>query len=196
MLSGPHPDGGPLRALITLDGSAEAKAALESAAQLVAALAAPGQGAVHLLRVVKPPQFDEKKISPEHLAAMKSEALHKAKTYMDSVATHLREGSLGSLHLALTWSVVLDDDIAGAIIQVAENGEDAEGAGIPGRCDLVAMATHGRTGFQHWVMGSVTERVLGATRLPLLIVRPAETAYHLVGDGSAAFASTGMVGSG
>lgn len=38
--------------------------------------------------------------------------------------------------------------------------------------------THGRTGFQHWALGSVAKRVLGATRLPLLIVRPTEVALQ------------------
>lgn len=195
-LSGPRPDGGPLRALVTLDGSVVAKAALEPAAQLVAALAEPGQGALHLLRVVKPPQFDERKISREHLETMRSEALHKAKTYMESVVTHLREGPLGSSQLALSWSVVLDDDIACAILRVAENGEEAEGAGVAGRCDMIAIATHGRTGLQHWVLGSVTERVLGATRLPILIVRPDETAFHRADNGGTAFAPVEMVGRG
>ncbi|HVB72996.1 MAG TPA: universal stress protein [Ktedonobacteraceae bacterium] len=193
MLLGPRPDGGPVRALVTLDGSALAKAALEPAAQAVAALAAPGHGALHLLRVVKPPQLDEKKIDPDRLAVLKSEALHKARTYMHSIVTHLREGPMGALHLAVTWSVVLDDDIAGTIIHVAENGEDTEGAGVPGRCDLIAMATHGRTGFQHWVLGSITERVLGATRLPILIVRPAETEFHRAGNGSVTFAEVETV---
>ena len=90
--------------------------------------------------------------------------------------------------------VALDDDTAGTILHVAEDGEDAEGAGVPGRCDLIAMATHGHSGFQHWVLGSVTERVLGATRLPLLIVRPPETEFHRAGNGSAAFAAVEMVG--
>ncbi len=193
MLSGPRADGGPLRALVTLDGSTLARAALEPAAQLVAALAAPGHGALHLLRVVKLPQLDEKKLSPERIADVKAGALHKARIYMQSIVTHLREGPPGKLSLAVTWSVVLDDDIAGTIIHMAEKGEDSEGAGVPGRCDMVAMATHGRTGFQHWVLGSVTERVLSATRLPILIVRPAETAFHQAGDGNAAFASVEMV---
>ena len=39
-------------------------------------------------------------------------------------------------------------------------------------CDAIALATHGRSGPARWVMGSVTERVLGTTTLPLLIVRP------------------------
>ena len=40
---------------------------------------------------------------------------------------------------------------------------------------MIAMATHGRGGLKRLVMGSVTEHLLGATRLPLLIVRPQET---------------------
>jgi len=62
--------------------------------------------------------------------------------------------------------------VAEAIVRVAENGEDAEGAGVFGGCDIIAMATHGLSGIRRWEMGSITERVLHATRLPLLIVRP------------------------
>ncbi len=54
---------------------------------------------------------------------------------------------------------------------MAENGEDAEGSGAFGGCDVFTMATHGRGGLQRWAMGSVTERVLQGTKLPLLIVR-------------------------
>jgi hypothetical protein len=41
-----------------------------------------------------------------------------------------------------------------------------------GGCDLIAISTHGWEGLQHWAMGSVTERVLHATKRPILIVRP------------------------
>ena len=47
----PHAEG-PLRVLVPLDGSVLAKAALVPAAQLVAALAAPGPAELHLTRVV------------------------------------------------------------------------------------------------------------------------------------------------
>jgi nucleotide-binding universal stress UspA family protein len=38
--------------------------------------------------------------------------------------------------------------------------------------DLIAMATHGRSGFSRWVFGSVAEKVLRATALPILLIRP------------------------
>jgi nucleotide-binding universal stress UspA family protein len=41
------------------------------------------------------------------------------------------------------------------------------------RADLIAMATHGWTGVTRWMLGSVTEKVLRHSTLPMLIVRPA-----------------------
>jgi nucleotide-binding universal stress UspA family protein len=154
-----------------LDGSLRAKAALTPAAYLATALAGSTQGTLHLVRVVNPaPEVGEVECEErEHI-------LHKAKRYLGSTTQHLREGlvapAIAAQKLTITWSVVVDTDPAEAIVRVAENGEDAEGAGIFGGCDVIAMATHGRTGLQRWAMGSVTERVLNATKLPLLIVRP------------------------
>lgn len=39
--------------------------------------------------------------------------------------------------------------------------------------DLIAMTTHGRSGVSRWAMGSVAEKVLRASNIPLLVVRPA-----------------------
>lgn len=159
---------GPVRALVPLDGSVLAKAALIPAAQIVSALASSSKGALHLTRVVVSPhagQLDDRE---------REATMHKAKQYLSRTAQHIQEGFVASaiapLHLALTWSVALDEDVASGILRVAESGEDAEGAAAPARCDLIAMATHGYTGWQRVAMGSVTERVLHATRLPVLIV--------------------------
>jgi len=164
----------PLRILVSLDGSVIAKAALAPAMQLVSALAAPGQGAIHLVRVVKYDLLPGEILDPE----ARERLLHKAKVYLQSVTGHVRAGLAAGLKLAVTWSIALDNDAAAAIITVAENGEDAEGAGVFGGCDLIALSTHGRGGLQRWAMGSVTERVLSGTRLPLLIVRPPSTAAN------------------
>jgi len=60
--------------------------------------------------------------------------------------------------------------------------------------DLIAMTTHGRSGVSRWVMGSVAEKVLRASNVPLLLVRPArksaalrpvEEALGTAGKGSA-----------
>ena len=174
--AGPHPDAvRPLRALVALDGSAHAKAALEPAASLIAALAAPAAGALHLVRVV-PPVTTER--GAQDLAARSSSepVLHRAKRYLSATVEHLHEGltvpAVADLNLTITWSVAVETDVARAIIRLAENGEDTEGAGVFGGCDVIAMATHGYSGLQRWAMGSITQRVLSATTLPLLVVRP------------------------
>jgi nucleotide-binding universal stress UspA family protein len=171
--SGPHPDvTRPLRALVALDGSVLAKIALAPAASLITALAAPAQGALHLVRVVKPviPDLEGKDPEePEHF-------LYKAKRALSSTVEQMHAGlvapAVAHLKLPVTWSVAIDTDAAQGIVRVAENGEDAEGAGVFGRCDVIAMAAHGRGGVQRWMLGSITERVLSSTKLPVLIVRP------------------------
>jgi nucleotide-binding universal stress UspA family protein len=102
---------------------------------------------------------------------MNEEAVEHAKTYLAAVQERV-QGTFKDLKLSITWSVARNADVADAIIGMAEHGEEGKGMERLGGCDLIAMATHGRGGLQRWVMGSVTERVLGATRLPMLIVRP------------------------
>jgi nucleotide-binding universal stress UspA family protein len=109
------------RILVPLDGSPRAERAIP-----VAALAAPGPGALHLTRVVVLP--DAAKISVSEREAL----LHKAKQYLSTTVEHLREGlvapTAADLHLAITWSVTIDDDIASGIIRVAEEGEEMQDA--------------------------------------------------------------------
>jgi nucleotide-binding universal stress UspA family protein len=162
-----HP--GSLRVLVPLDGSAQARAALTPAAYLVTALSASTKGAIHLVHVVEPAPGVGEVESEE-----KEQIVHEAKSYLRSTTQHLQEGlvapALAAQKLSVTWSVAVDTDPAEAIVRVAENGEDAQGAGIFGGCDVIVMATHGRSRLQRWAMGSVSDRVLEATRLPLLIV--------------------------
>ncbi len=40
--------------------------------------------------------------------------------------------------------------------------------------DLIVMGTHGRTGIRHLMAGSVTERVVRASRVPVLTIRHSE----------------------
>jgi len=165
----------PLFALIPLDGSPLAETVLVPAANLVAALAAPAEGALHLLQVVKQisTTADE-----GFVTELNEETVERAKSYLLSVKERLQV-ELKVHKLSISWSVALDSDVADAIVGTAEQNEQREGTeGIDfhdlsrSNLDLIAMSTHGRGGLGRWVLGSVTERVLGASRLPMLIVRP------------------------
>jgi len=161
-----------LSALVALDGSPLAEAALAPAAHLVAALASPQRGALHLMQVVKvfPTTAEEGFVSE-----LNEEALKRAEASLAAVKEHIQE-TFRDLNLSITWSVALDADVADAILGTAEHGEQVEDAEGFSGCDLIAMSTHGRGGLERWVMGSVTERVLNTTKLPMLIVRPQKKA--------------------
>ena len=44
-------------------------------------------------------------------------------------------------------------------------------AAIKNEVDLIVMGSHGRTGLRRLLMGSVTERVLGQSPCPVLVVK-------------------------
>jgi nucleotide-binding universal stress UspA family protein len=169
----PAPDAAhPLRILVALDGSVQSEMVLEPALQLIAALAAPAWGVLHLLRIVDLPSAYGKLRSQAHISdSMLGEARHEAEAYLKVLADRLYAGTPADLELTITSSVAVSTDVAGTMIKTAEQ---AEGPGHLGGCDLMAMATHGREGLQRLVRGSVTEHVLGATKLPLLMLRPPE----------------------
>jgi nucleotide-binding universal stress UspA family protein len=147
-----------IRALAPLDGSPEAETALEPATQLLTTLAAPGRGALHLLHVVQVGDAPQASGGASH----NQDALRpEAERYLHTVMERFQRAPLVDIPLDVTSSIVFDADVAAAILDEGAKGYE-----------MIAMASHGRSGLQLWVMGSVTERVLQTSDLPLLIVRP------------------------
>lgn len=150
----------PVRVLVPLDGSLAAEEALEPALALTCALSAPAPGALHLASVL-----------PFYQPADNLQLVQAVQDYLASAERRLREGK-GGTSLVLTSSLLLHMDVAFALIELAEKGKGMEHLkGFTG-CDAIAMATHGRGSAQSWMLGSITERVLTTTKLPLLVVRP------------------------
>lgn len=164
----------PVRVLVPLDGSSQAEQALKPAAQLSAALSAPLPGALHVAQVIRLPDLYEYG-QMESVAVARLEALAEARVYLRLVRLRLRKGDLAHLTPQVTSSVAVNSDVAQQLMRMAEEEVGLEEVeGIKG-CDVIALATHGRSALERWMMGSVTERLLGATKLPLLIVRSAST---------------------
>ena len=107
--------------------------------------------------------------SSEH-AGTKLVGQQQARYYLDTQIEHIRNGlfapSLQNLHVQYEAAVVAAKDVAGAIVHEAESHSNETGNTV------VAIATHGHSGMNHWVTGSVPGRVMQATMAPLLIVRP------------------------
>ncbi len=173
--SGPYPDRTrPLHtiaAAVALDGSTLAETALPPAANLVAALAAPAQGSLHLTRVVQLPRVVDVLKGRERMdPRLREQAVDEAMDYLCKMADAVRKSLARDRNLAVTWSIAIATDVANALTLVAEQGRVDGGTYLPGGCDLLAMATHGRSGIQRLALGSVTERILGSMKLPLLVV--------------------------
>jgi nucleotide-binding universal stress UspA family protein len=156
------------RVFVSLDGSELAEAVLQPATELALALSAPAPAALHLMQVVKVfPQSE----AQGSLSELNRKAVEEAGAYLAEVKARLQQ-QYSSSFLAITTSVGLDNDIAGALIRTAEAREEGTDAAEAKGCDLIAMSTHGRGGLERWMVGSITERVLHTTHLPMLIVRP------------------------
>lgn len=155
----------PLRsiiALVALDGSQFAEAAITPIATLVAALAAPAQGLLLLTRVVPLSALG-------NTPATRELALGEANAYLRQ-ATQKYADVAEKLNVSLNTATATGRDVADTLIRSAEHGDEVEGKRLTGSCDLIAITTHGRGGLQRLAMGSVTEHMLGATKLPLLVV--------------------------
>jgi nucleotide-binding universal stress UspA family protein len=165
------PEAPAIRALVALDGSPFAEAAISPSVQLVAALSAPGKGELRLIQLVEVPTIEEEfGFLLEAKGDYRQTALQIAGEYLQAQRAKLLRDSEVPAGVQITWAVEECQDVADALTQVAETGS---GLGIKRQAsDFIALTTHGRSGLQRWIAGSVTERVLHGSTLPLLIVHP------------------------
>ena len=90
-------------------------------------------------------------------AAAESKAAQRAEAmlYLQKVQQSLKNEDV------VATAVALEGDVASEIITYANK----EG------CDLVAMATHGRSGIDRFIMGSIAEKVVRGAIKPVLLIR-------------------------
>jgi nucleotide-binding universal stress UspA family protein len=187
----PQSQARPLSALVPLDGSHLAEAAIAPALQVLGALAPDAPLALRLLSVVEPLPLTAAAplgagVAGEGqivLTELDRTMLGEAEEYLCSTAERIeREAGrlLPGRLVTVTWSAVWSPDVAHTLVSIAEAGRDGKGSAAQASAlapsDLIAMATHGHGGLRRWVMGSVADRVLHSTHLPMLVVRPSEVA--------------------
>ena len=128
--------------LVPLDGSKLSEIALPYAEQLAARL-----GDKIVLINVRLPAED-----PYHPVL---------KSYLERMAEILKDKKKANVEPLVVGSDVLVGHPAEGIVEYAEQ----EGV------DLIIMATHGRTGVRRWALGSVADKVVRASRQPVLLIR-------------------------
>ncbi|GCE30142.1 hypothetical protein KDA_56260 [Dictyobacter alpinus] len=158
----------PVRMVVALDGSALSEKALEPAAYLCAALSMPARGILQLTYVMHLPSSFEYG-QEDSVSRALQKATPQAQNYLQAVQQRLQKGEISSLHLDITITLTHDLDVASKLLRIAERGEKQDGHN---RCQLIALTTHGRSGLQRWITGSVTERMLSKATISLLVVEP------------------------
>jgi nucleotide-binding universal stress UspA family protein len=134
------------RLLVPLDSTPESEAAVSAARTLAEVL-----GAEILLVQVLP-------TNGPRLSVLDTAALSQAQNYLEGIAASLR-GAAVKVEVVVSQGGPADTIVAEAQSRAA---------------DLIVMGTHGRRGLGRLVIGSVTERVLARSRVPVVVFRPTE----------------------
>ena len=141
----------PKHILVGLDGSPLAETVLP----FVAELAHRAGSRVTLLNVTHVPEDIVPGGGPG-VAEVIERNQGRARDYLREQESRFRQAGIK------VASEVVVGDTARAIL---EYGQKA-------KADLIALATHGRSGMQRWQHGSVADELLHTTTLPLLLIRP------------------------
>lgn len=144
------------RILIPLDGSKTAEKVLPYSRYLAATLKLP----VELLEVIDVAEI-ARRISPEKshfINTVLENAVRSSEQYLRGVASTFAKADVKcTVEKGWAEEVIIEK-------AAADKGT------------LISMATHGRSGINRWLLGSVAEKVLRGATSPLLLVRAAEEA--------------------
>ena len=143
--------------LVPVDGSNEARAAALQALELAHALGA-SVVALHVAPPFQTKYFEDFVPPPATTRELWQAGLRSvAERHFQPVKEPAHE-----LGVALATDVVFDDRTADAIVAAAQQHG----------CGLIVMGPRGRGGVAGYLLGSVTTRVLGISRIPVLLHRP------------------------
>jgi nucleotide-binding universal stress UspA family protein len=137
--------------LVPLDGSELSEAVLAHVITIATGCRVP---TIVLVRVREPLDKGVKDTLDPKIARELDQAYHdEAAGYLKGIAKKLEKKGIA------VKGEVLEGDPAKEIIKYSE-GNDV---------DLIVMSTHGRSGFSRIVFGSVADKVLRQTEIPLLL---------------------------
>jgi nucleotide-binding universal stress UspA family protein len=138
--------------LVPLDGSPLAETILPHAQSL----AKSEDAEIVLLRVAADPGAEFALSDPSLAANFVQQMEVETKEYMSDVQARVAGSG------ARVSTLIREGPIAETILSVAEQIN----------ADVIAMSTHGRSGMRRWLLGSIADRVVNHSRIPVMLVRP------------------------
>jgi nucleotide-binding universal stress UspA family protein len=137
--------------LVPLDGSEISESILDHVVTIATGCQVPE---VILVRVRQPLDKDVSQILDPHIAKDLDETYEEeAGRYLGKIAAKLRKKGVA------VKTVVLSGNPAEKIIEYSHN------SGV----ELIIMSTHGRSGISRWVLGSVADKIIRQSEVPVLI---------------------------
>ncbi len=144
----------PKKILVPMDFSTSSDAALKQASALAQKL----QAEIHLVHVI--PMFSAPKMSDYiHETEFIGLARKEAERYFA-----VRQEKLASAGIKVSASIVTGSDVTSIILDVIKREH----------IDMLVVSTHGLTGWQPRVFGSITEKLVRLAHVPVLLIRTAE----------------------
>jgi nucleotide-binding universal stress UspA family protein len=138
--------------LVPLDGSTLAEAALPHAE----VIAKSEDAEIILLRVPIFPASGFFASEPSLAVKIHEQEQAEAVNYINAKMQELKKDNI-------KVSVITQDGaVPDTILAVAEETH----------ADMIAMSTHGRTGVQRWLMGSVADKVVHHAHIPVMLIHP------------------------
>lgn len=137
--------------MVPLDGSDLAECVIPHVQAIARGCHVPDILLVQVVQPVRMPSMGE--LIPGRLDAANKVS---AREYLDSLASRLELGTAGLLP-----EVIFNSRVAESLADYASSME----------ADLIIIATHGRSGVNRWAYGSVADKILRSTCMPVLMVR-------------------------
>ena len=137
------------KVLVPLDGSKLAECVVEHVKSIATGCQVPTVVLLRVVEPISPPGYLPRGMAEDTYRDAKETAEVQAKNYLNETAERLKvEG------------IAVENDIA--------DGLPADEKGV----DLIIMSTHGKSGISRWFSGSVAEKVVGRSLIPVLIITP------------------------
>jgi nucleotide-binding universal stress UspA family protein len=148
------------RVLMPLDGSEIGEAAISTVAYMASMPPPHIQVEIILLQVISDVNYDfrtaDRAAQVPYTETDLKNIKQESQNYLDRVAKRLQ-----SKGLKVT-----------TMISEGHAAEEIKKAAQEKKADLIAMSTHGRSGFRRWALGSVTDKVLhDSGSIPVLTIR-------------------------
>jgi nucleotide-binding universal stress UspA family protein len=142
--------------LAPLDGSELSECSLEHVTAIAKGCAVPSVVLLYIVEPVEGYAVEYTRISAEAIDAMKKEFRAKTEKHLAKMANKLKKNGVN------VSTVTVEGKPSDEILNYADKNQ----------VDLIIMSTHGSSGLTRWAFGSVADKVIRHSPVPVLVIAP------------------------